>query len=39
MRYVLSQFDHPGKGAANIPIVPDPNVIIRYHRSAVQIDI
>ena len=39
MRYVLSQFDYPGKGAANIPIVPDPNVIIRYHRSAVQIDI
>ena len=39
MRYVLSQFDYPEKGTANISIVPDPNVIIRYHRSAVQIDI
>ena len=39
MRYVLSQFDYPEKGTANISIVPDPNVIIRNHRSAVQIDI
>lgn len=39
MRYVLSQFDYKGKGKSNIPLLPDPNVIMRYHRSVVQIDI
>lgn len=39
MRYVLSQFDYEGKGDANITLTPDPNVIMRYHRAAVQIDI
>ena len=39
MRYVLSFFDYKEKGAAKIPLLPDPNVIIRYHRSATQIDI
>lgn len=39
MRYVLSQFEYEGKGDAGIPLVPDPNVILRYYRSAVQIDI
>ena len=39
MRYVLSQFDYDGKGSSGISILPDPNVIMRYHRSSVQIDI
>ncbi len=39
MRYVLSQFDYTGKGESGIPLLPDPNVIVRYHRSAIQIDI
>ncbi|MCV6631566.1 MAG: polyphosphate kinase 2 [Flavobacteriaceae bacterium] len=39
MRHVLSQFDFENKGEANINMLPDPNVIMRYHRSAVQIDI
>ena len=39
MRYVLSFFDYKEKGAAKIPLLPDPNVIIRYHRSATKIDI
>jgi polyphosphate kinase 2 len=39
MRYVLSQFDYDGKGETGISLLPDPNVIMRYHRSAVQIDI
>jgi len=39
MRYVLSQFDYDGKGETGIPLLPDPNIIMRYHRSAVQIDI
>ena len=39
MRYVLSQFEYPGKGDADITLLPDPNIIMRYHRSVVQIDI
>jgi len=39
MRFVLSQFDYKGKGKADISLLPDPNVIMRYHRSAIQIDI
>jgi polyphosphate kinase 2 len=39
MRYVLSQFDYKGKGISKTSILPDPNVIMRYHRSAIQIDI
>jgi len=38
MRYVLSQFDYDGKSEANAQIFPDPNVIMRYHRSVIQID-
>lgn len=39
MRYVLSQFDYEGKGESKIALTPDPNVIMRYHRSSIQIDI
>ncbi len=39
MRYVLSQFDYDGKGVSNISLLPDPNVIMKYHRSSIQIDI
>ncbi len=39
MRYVLSQFDYEGKGESGISLLPDPNIIMRYHRSVVQIDI
>ena len=39
IRYVLSQFDYDGKGESGISLYPDPNVIVRYHRSATQIDI
>lgn len=39
MRYVLSQFDYKGKGSTEIPLTPDPNIIMRYHRAAIQIDI
>ena len=38
MRHVLSQFDYEGKGETGITLLPDPNVINRYHRSVVQID-
>jgi polyphosphate kinase 2 len=39
MRYVLSQFDYEGKGESGVTLLPDPNIIMRYHRSAIQIDI
>lgn len=38
MRYVLSQFDYEGKGESGITLLPDPNVIMRFHRSVLQID-
>jgi polyphosphate kinase 2 len=39
MRYVLSQFDYDDKGQTGVTLLPDPNVTMRYHRSAIQIDI
>jgi polyphosphate kinase 2 len=39
MRYVLSKFDYEGKGDSGLSLLPDPNVIMRYHRSSIQIDI
>ena len=39
IRYVLSQFNYDGKGESGISLLPNPNVLMRYHRSVVQIDI
>ena len=39
IRYVLSQFNYDGKGESGISLLPDPIVLMRYHRSVVQIDI
>ena len=39
MRHVISQFDYRGKGKSKLNLLPDPNVIMRYHRSSKQIDI
>jgi len=38
MRYILSLFDYEGKGESKVSLLPDPNVIMRYHRSVIQID-
>ncbi|MBL4605373.1 MAG: polyphosphate kinase 2 [Flavobacteriaceae bacterium] len=38
MRYVLSNFDYDGKKEALTTLTPDPNVVMRYYRSAHQID-
>ncbi|MCL4137213.1 UNVERIFIED_CONTAM: hypothetical protein GTU68_067182 [Idotea baltica] len=38
MRYVLSQFDYTGKDESLTTLLPDPNIIMRYYRSAEQID-
>ena len=37
IRHVLSSFDYDGKDSA-INLLPDPNIIMRYHRSTVHID-
>ncbi len=37
IRHVLSNFDYDGKDSA-ITLLPDPNIITRYHRSATSID-
>ena len=39
MRYVLSQFDYPGKEKAKTTVLPDPNIVRRYHREVEQIDV
>ncbi|MBT8253912.1 MAG: polyphosphate kinase 2 [Flavobacteriaceae bacterium] len=38
IRYVLSKFDYEGKGNSAKIILPDPNVVQRYHRLINQID-
>jgi len=36
LRYVLSQFKYEGKDNANISLLPNPNVVYRYHRKSNQ---
>ena len=38
MRYVLSKFNYDGMGNSGTTILPDPNVIQRYHRMVKQMD-
>jgi len=33
IRYLLSRFDYEGKGNSGTEILPDPNIVQRYHRS------
>ncbi|WP_323756252.1 polyphosphate kinase 2 [Roseivirga sp.] len=33
IRHVLSKFEYPGKKDADIVVLPDPNVVMRFHRS------
>ena len=37
IRYVLSQFDYPGKLKAHTVIFPDPNLVQRFHRSMLRL--
>lgn len=39
MRYVLSRFDYEGKDDSKIELLPDPNVVIRYYRNQLQMDV
>jgi len=38
MRYVLSTLDYDGKGEQRTGIIPDPDIVMRYHRSHHSID-
>ena len=38
IRHFLSQFDYDRKGSSNTTVLPDPNVVQRYHRMITQID-
>jgi polyphosphate kinase 2 len=38
MRHVLSTLDYPGKDQSLTHLSPDPDVVLRYHRSQISID-
>ncbi len=38
MRYVLSMLDFPGKSESKTSLMPDPDIVTRYHRSNKSID-
>ncbi len=38
IRYVLSKFDYDRKGSSGATILPDPNIVQRYHRMVKQMD-
>lgn len=38
VRYVLSTIDYEGRGDGRVSLVPDPNIVSRFHRSALAID-
>ena len=38
IRYVLSRFEYDRKGNSKTTVLPDPNVVQRYHRMISQID-
>jgi polyphosphate kinase 2 len=38
IRYVLSRFEYDRKGSSKTTVLPDPNVVQRYHRMISQID-
>ncbi|NPA50709.1 MAG: polyphosphate kinase 2 [Epsilonproteobacteria bacterium] len=38
IRYVLSQIPYEGKDKARVSLIPDPDIVQRYHRKNIQID-
>ena len=38
IRHVLSQFEYDGKKESNVRILPDPNIVMRFHRSIYSLD-
>jgi hypothetical protein len=39
LRYVLNLLPYKGKDEAQIRLTPDPNVIVRFHRKMVELDL
>jgi len=39
IRHVLSLFNYDGKDKANVSLLPDPNIVIRYFRSAQKFEL
>jgi len=39
IRYILSKFDYDGKGDSGATLLPDPNIIQRYHRIIKKLNI
>ena len=39
LRYVLNLLSYKGKEEAQIRLAPDPNVIARFHRKMVELDL
>jgi polyphosphate kinase 2 len=39
LRYVLNLLSYKGKDEAKIRLTPDPNVIVRFHRKMVELDL
>jgi hypothetical protein len=38
IRYVLNLLPYPGKESATVSLIPDPNIVSRYHRAAANLD-
>lgn len=38
IRHVLSQFEYDGKKESEVRILPDPNIVMRFHRSIYNLD-
>ncbi|MCP4484680.1 MAG: polyphosphate kinase 2 [Flavobacteriaceae bacterium] len=38
LRHVLSRFDYDGKGSSGVTLLPDPNIVQRYHRTSKKRD-
>lgn len=38
LRYVLSRFDYHGKGSSGVTLLPDPNIVHRYHSTSKKCD-
>ena len=38
IRFIISKFNYEGKGGSGVNILPNPNIVMRYHRKVKQID-
>jgi polyphosphate kinase 2 len=38
MRYVLSQFEYDDRSEASTSLIPDPDIVTRFHRAALRVD-